>query len=324
MSSLSFFCISFRMPMFFFISGYFACSARLRFDASEIRYCIIRRMKMTLIPTAIFILLVYALFRLPAGESFYTWLCNPIKGGGWFTIVSFECFVIVTPFIAMYNSSVLPRHVIITIMLSLGVGFLFFYNHLLVNAAQPGDLFNILSNIKIFQLLFYFIAGSITRIILRNLTPPFVPAWCLVSMLAISFSTMHWIAPILRFGYYDWRLTPFILTFILGLLFLFSRLRFILSGDNIIGRQLSFLGRNTLQVFLMHLLLLCCCELDVVQSIYPWGNINPDHALPFTIILSMGITYMCVFLDKIFAKSPVYRYCYPKIPSQRPSTIAVV
>lgn len=322
LSALSNFGVNFRMPMFFFISGFFAYSRRITLNAGDMGYAIIRRMKMTLTPTLIFILLSFVLFQYPAGESFYDVLCDPPKHGAWFTIVAFECYAIAIPFAAMLNASGIPRRVTMTLMMVLGICSLFTHHTIVHNHIQFGDWFSMITNQLIFQLLFYFLAGMITRVILLDRKAPYVPIWVALILFAVSFVGISWGSPLLSDRYYDWRLTPLIVMFIIGLFFLFAHMSVVLNSQNGFGRSLAYLGRNTLQVYVMHLLIVQVFTLNIVQNCYPWRELNSNAMLPFNIVLTIGIAALCLYLDKLFARTRVYHYVYPKPRSSRLATTA--
>ncbi|MCM1336209.1 MAG: acyltransferase [Candidatus Amulumruptor caecigallinarius] len=317
LSALSSFGVSFRMPMFFFISGFFAYSRRITLNAGDMGSAVVRRMKMTLTPTLIFLLLSFAFFQYPAGVSFYELLSDPAKHGAWFTIVAFDCFAIAIPFVGMLNSQGIPRRLTMTLMLIVAVCSLFVHHTIWHNHLRLGQWFAIISNPLIFELLFYFLIGMITRVMLLDRKAPYVPLWVALVLLASSFAVIYWGGPLLSDRYYDWRISPFVVMFILGLLFLFAHMRAVFNSRNRFGRSLSYLGRNTLQVYVMHLLIVQVFTLDVVQSFYPWPELDPNVMLPFNIALTIGITALCLYLDKLFARTRVYRYVYPKPQSRR-------
>ncbi|MCM1336208.1 MAG: acyltransferase [Candidatus Amulumruptor caecigallinarius] len=321
-SSFSSFYVSFMMPLFVFISGYFSYSPHLRLNAAELHYAIMRRMKMLLIPTAIFMVLFYFAYSLPKGHSFYHLLCDPYKGLGWFTLIIFECFAVAAPFVALLNSGLISRRAALLLMILIACLSLYVHSRLWGNTSDLGDWFNIITHPRVFELFFYFMAGIVARVALRVMRPPYVSLWVLVPMFAVSFGAIIWIAPMLKSYYFDWRIVPFILMSIFALFFLFARLRDVLTEENRIGRFLSYLGRNTLQVYLMHLMIVNVFDFAVIQDLYDWGSLNLDAMLPFNIALTIGIAALCLYLDKLFARTRVYRYVYPKLPSRRSLTTA--
>lgn len=85
---LSFF-RAFRMPMFFFISGFIAYKAIEYFTAHEWARLLKRKAFVQLVPTAI----VFSVFQLAFGHSPLEFFQSG-PGGYWFTLVLFEFFVV--------------------------------------------------------------------------------------------------------------------------------------------------------------------------------------------------------------------------------------
>lgn len=121
----------------------------------------------------------------------------------------------------------------------------------------------------------------------------------------------------LKHVYFDWRIMPFTAAFILGLFFLFARMHGVMNNQNVIGRSLSIIGRNTLQIYLMHLMIVNAFDFAAIQSLCEWGTLDPNVMLPFNILLTLAITAVCLYADILFARTGVYRYVYPKLPARR-------
>ena len=79
----------FRMPTFFFISGWLFYKSGRIWNEKTIRSIIRKKFMVQIIPTAIFMLLYLMMFNLLDISSF-----GSDKKGYWFTIVLFEYFVI--------------------------------------------------------------------------------------------------------------------------------------------------------------------------------------------------------------------------------------
>ena len=77
----------FRLPCFFFISGWLFCKADRRWDSVTIRDVVKRKFMVQIVPTFIFLLI------LAPPPMFFSRL-GATKGGYWFTFALFEFFVI--------------------------------------------------------------------------------------------------------------------------------------------------------------------------------------------------------------------------------------
>ena len=82
--------VSFRMPMFFFISGYIAYKSTIIWDKETYGRNMRKKAMVQLIPTFFF----FSLFTLSHHGNPVSSFLNGGLGGYWFTLVLFEMFVL--------------------------------------------------------------------------------------------------------------------------------------------------------------------------------------------------------------------------------------
>lgn len=83
--------IQFRMPLFFFVSGFLAYNAKTIWTGSTWLSATKKKLLVQIVPTLIFgLLFTY----LVSSESLYTFLAAPTKLGYWFTVSLLEMFLI--------------------------------------------------------------------------------------------------------------------------------------------------------------------------------------------------------------------------------------
>ena len=106
-------CQLFRMPLFFFVSGFLAYKAGYLWNYVGTRAMLLKKFKVQLIPTIIFMAAYIALMRKPPfwpalGRA---WMAET-KAGYWFTIVLLQMFIIyyLFEFIAHLLSTTLPHN----------------------------------------------------------------------------------------------------------------------------------------------------------------------------------------------------------------------
>ena len=86
-AALQFFLL-FRMPLFFFISGFLAYKASRIWNAQTLRELSLKKMRVQLIPTIVFFLLFLAMIpTTPFEASLAEALASSMKAGYWFTLV---------------------------------------------------------------------------------------------------------------------------------------------------------------------------------------------------------------------------------------------
>lgn len=83
--------IQFRMPLFFFVSGFLAYNPKIIWTGNTWISATKKKLRVQIIPTLIFgLLFTY----LVSSESIYTFFAAPMKLGYWFTISLLEMFLI--------------------------------------------------------------------------------------------------------------------------------------------------------------------------------------------------------------------------------------
>jgi len=88
------FLVLFRMPLFFFVSGFLAYKSSLVWDFPTLRTLLAKKVRVQTVPTVIFFLFAMAVL----GSSFYPTMMKNLqsvtKGGYWFTIVLLYMFIV--------------------------------------------------------------------------------------------------------------------------------------------------------------------------------------------------------------------------------------
>lgn len=87
-------CLLFRMPLFFFISGFLAYKATFTWDAPATSALVWKKIKVQIIPTLVFMTADIALCGKPFWSMMNTAWSNSMKSGFWFTLVLLQMFLI--------------------------------------------------------------------------------------------------------------------------------------------------------------------------------------------------------------------------------------
>ena len=147
---------TFRIPLFFFISGFVA--ATLNSDKYWLKSKISKRFTMQFVPTIV-MLIVYCLFF---SENIKDLLFSTFKGGYWFTIANFEAFVVyaVVAYL-LYKLRLSLKWIAMTYftMFLLGYPINWIVSHL------PGqEIFALLALQKMASLIGFFFLGAFVRL----------------------------------------------------------------------------------------------------------------------------------------------------------------
>ena len=87
-------CLLFRMPLFFFISGFLAYKASFSWNARDTTDLIAKKLRVQIVPTVVFMTAEIALTAKVFWDKMGTAWASPTKGGYWFTMVLLEMFLI--------------------------------------------------------------------------------------------------------------------------------------------------------------------------------------------------------------------------------------
>ncbi len=87
-------CLLFRMPLFFFISGFLAYKASFSWNLRDTGQLIAKKFRVQVIPTVVFMTAEIALTAKVFWDKFSEAWMSPTKGGYWFTLVLLEMFLI--------------------------------------------------------------------------------------------------------------------------------------------------------------------------------------------------------------------------------------
>ena len=89
------FLVMFRMPLFFFVSGFLAYKAGLLWNGKTLGTLLLKKIRVQTVPTVVFFLFgAVILGDMAFGDQVLEWISRPLKGGYWFTIVLLYMFII--------------------------------------------------------------------------------------------------------------------------------------------------------------------------------------------------------------------------------------
>lgn len=294
--------ITFRMPLFFFISGFILFKKDYAWSLSGCRSFLRKKAKVQLIPTIIFL----ALFTYITGTSLWKWLFDPAKYGYWFTVTLFEYFLIYAIFRLICNK--FRKHDgADLILMAIGL-FLYFASsrtflkmvHLYDNPVQG------LLGVENMKYFIFFSFGTLvkkhfdrTQMILDN-------KWAMVALVSCFF-----LLPIIVLNSVSLENKLYLGIYLLaaGLLGIitvfafFRRHQSVFTKDMWIGRSLQYVGRRTLDIYLLHYFFLPH-NIKMVGNFFT-TNINPTIEIFVTLSLAILVVILCLLTSNIIRLSPL-------------------
>lgn len=294
--------ILFRMPLFFFISGYFVYSV-----SYDINLWIRRtknRLYAQLFPTIIFWFLFWASF---SESTLIESVSDHFKDGYWFTFVAVEMFLLVTPIFIFFTKKKLTlrdRNILLSLFIGLITSCAIVADKFLGCGSYP--FWNLLSLGDLFLYLPYFYLGIMLKMN-QNYAMKFLTSkWVAIASLIIFISTFR--LPM-----------NFILHFLVAIagiitlyyvVFRIYQIRKI--AESRISKALQSIGTMTLEIYLLHYFIIFSCKsLPYLEHISSFRN--TIFEFPIFLLLSLLIIGGCYALVFIFKCLGVKGFLFPKM-----------
>lgn len=277
--------INFRMPLFFFISGLLSLRLAQEWSSEEFRRRITTKARTLLLPILLFGI-AYALVR---GFSIEEFIFHERKLGYWFTLVLFEMLSIY--YLMRYLVARSTRAVSITRLVGwffvIAVGLSFIWSEPWLSAKLPTAL----SISSLLRYLPFFALGLVVGCH-REEFDKFVDR------------RVTYLGSIVLFGLLSWARMAFdggvdvvicLLVGFSGIVMLygtFRRLRTLLESNSIVGRSMQYVGRHTLEVYVIHYFLL----IGFTKVFYPYVATSAFPLSPVVVGLPIAIAIATVSL----------------------------
>ena len=243
---------TFRMPLFFFISGFIAYKDNLNWNFRNYLLGIIKKTKIQLIPT-IFFGFIYTYFYL--NKNLRDFIIDKSKLGYWFTISLLEMFFV------LYTINLLSRKKINKVFILIISSTLLY---LLKTPFIHNEFLNTIGNILcLHQTFIYFmffaighIASMYKDIFLNILNNKYISAISIVTFFSLSYITFNYDDAVWNSGLL--RIYRFLQGPILGVAGIYCIYNYFrihqdsFRSNNFIGKTLQQIGKRTLDIYLLH------------------------------------------------------------------------
>lgn len=293
------FFIKFRMPTFFFISGWLFYKADRIWNKYTIHTLLKKKFMVQIIPSLFFMLLYMYFFSEPEYKSSFE-----SKYGYWFTLALFEFIVIYIGIEALINKKQSNNNEIGVMLFMLLLTFIALYYEQFRFDYNLGILRKILTlfSFSKFKYIFFFWFGTYVRknftIFIRLTDSKYMMAVCIIAytmcVITRNCSTDIVFVFISR-----------MLSGIAGISIVFTYFRkneIHFSKNKRIGRALQYIGRRTLDIYLIHYFLLPYHLLYIST----WLSEHSSKTIDMIIILivSLWIISISLLLSNIIRLSP--------------------
>lgn len=295
------FFLTFRMPLFFFISGFILFKKDIIWNLPTCWSFLKKKAKIQLIPTTFFFILYVFLFNF----SFYDSLVDIYKAGYWFTLALFEYFCLYT----------LIRYICHKLKRETGIDALLLICAFLLWGITPTSLQHLhcynpvtcgILSIAQMKYFIFFILGTLIKKhfdkVQQILDNGKITAFGILFLFLMTCIVWHYECeqnPFCRYIY-------FFLSGGLGLILVFAFFRKYqdsLTQNTKLGRILQYIGRRTLDIYLLHYFFL-------PRNLKPIGeffinNANPTLEFVFSTIIAIIVIGACLLMSNIIRISPI-------------------
>lgn len=301
-SSIHPYLYEFRMPTFFFISGFVLYKSHQVWDISFVCRFLHKKFSVQIVTTFIFFIVFLYINGISLTEGIY----QNSKFGYWFTYCLYVYFVVYSLlrcFLQYCKFKGLAEDAIMII-----VGFLFYLlfsvNSIYISLPLNSDLKDLLS-LNHWGYYLYFIIGTLSRKHYAKLQC-YLDTTHVVLVSLIGYFTLNLFYKELVSSH----ITLFnLITAITGIIIIFSFFRYhqdVFSKSHVLGKCLQYIGRRTLDIYLLHYFML-------PVNIYVCTSFLREHPMPLVeLTLSLTLTFIvivtCLFISAILRLSPISAY----------------
>ena len=307
------FLVLFRMPLFFFVSGFLAYKASQVWNLATFGQLVGKKLRVQIIPTVVFFLLSAMILSKDMWATIPNWLHIPTKGGFWFTLVLLYMFLIY--YVFAYIESKLKVKSWIPITLLFIVSLVCYETCYLPKyfswafgwRGHPNDFMNDTSLIQVFQYFPFFIYGNIVHRYWEQAQKVMDSHWfypiIVVVVIFAAMDTLKWHTLRLAWAIIPLTLARFILLTMVVMYFRNYQQYF--TKFSVIGASLQYIGRRTLDIYLIHYLFLP--DLPTIGAFFDKYRHNFVLDTLSTVVIALLVIGFCIITSNILRVSPFFR-----------------
>ena len=289
-----------QMPLFFFISGFILYKNDFEWTLPASGKFLLKKAKVLLIPALFF----FTVFLYIFDGSFIDYLFHPAKAGYWFTIALFEYFVLYVILRIICHKFGYKNGIDWLILTVSAIIFIFST----VSVLSTLGLYDkpVIGLLGVEQLIYFifFIIGTLAKKHFDKIKmladKGWVVAICLLFFFGFEIYNLHeQTTNIVMSACYQ-------LNRAIGLMLVFV---FFMKNENLFtqetrfGRVLQYVGRRTLDIYLLHYFFLPR-NLEVVGKFFSTYQ-NPSLELFVTLALAIAVVTLSLLMSKIIRMSPL-------------------
>jgi len=307
------FLIMFRMPLFFFVSGFLAYKASQVWNLKNLGNLLLKKIRVQTIPTVVFFLLGAAILGKSFGPTIVEWIGGPFKGGYWFTIVLLYMFIIYYLFCYIESKLKWKSWIPITILFVISICLYEtcyqpkYFAWAFGWRGAPSEFMNTSSFGQLILYFPFFLYGNIVHRYWKGAQKVMDSKWFFpILILVVVFSaldSLKWHTLRMTWAVIPLTLARFSLLTIVFMYFRHYHQYF--TKFTVIGRSFQYIGRRTLDIYLIHYLFMP--NLPTIGSFFDQyrHNFVLDTSLSF--ILALLVIGFSIITSNILRISPFFK-----------------
>ncbi len=310
------FLVLFRMPLFFFVSGFLAYKANMTWNLPNLGKLTVKKLRVQIIPTVVFFLFAAAVIRTEPNflTAVDTMFHSTTKGGYWFTLALLYMFIIY--YVFAYIESKLKWKSCVPIIILFIVSMLFYESCYLPRyfwwawghrPAVHESWLHTTSLLQVMQYFPFFIYGNMVRRYWSQTQRIMDSKWffpvLVVIVIFCTLDVLKWHSMRMEWANIPTTLSKFILLTIVFMYFrhyhqYFTRMTWI-------GRSLQYIGRRTLDIYLIHFLFMP--NLPGVGNFFDANRNNFMMDITLSVLIGLVIIGFSIITSNILRISPFLR-----------------
>ena len=326
------FLMLFRMPLFFFISGFLAYKLDFNWTGRRLGMMVWKKFRIQVIPTLVFLLISLIMYHPHFWNHFDRYLATPYKMGYWFTLVLLQMFIIyyVFAFFEKKIPSSLPLKgeggnsaneesiaksgstswIPITVLWLVAlVAYAVLYMPSWFKFPKPADesWLNYTSFIQTMRYFHFFVFGNIVHRYWREWQRLFDSKWffpILIFIVVICCSDIFkWHT--LKFQWTNLPRTTAMYGLMLIVFIAFRYYQETFTKQHVVGRCLQFIGVRTLDIYLLHFLFL-----PNLKMVGDFINVNKKNFvidISESVAVAILVIAFCCLVSSVLRISPIFR-----------------
>ena len=307
------FLLLFRMPLFFFISGFLAYKVGLVWNARVLGNLSLKKLRVQIVPTVVFFILYKVLIQPDFCDAIMTGLHSPLKSGYWFTLVLLYMLLIYYVFSYIESKLRLPSWLPITILLVISLCcYETCYLPRTFSWAQgykgsPNDFMCYSSIMELFRYFPFFLYGNIVHRYWSQAQRIMDSRWffplVIVLVIISTMDFMKW--HMLRM---EWTIIPLTMAKLCLLTIVFMYFRHYqdyFSKGTVIGSSLQYIGRRTLDIYLIHFFFIP--NLPTIGTFFNEYKHNFVIDTTMSVVVALLIVGFSIITSNILRISPLFK-----------------